>query len=159
MFHITIHGEHMEGTTWRILGVRYFFVGVRKGRVASRWHNCWASGRPKRFPGFLLGGAVSLQLWKQWVFRACLYGIRGFFCRTLFRRLTVRSLYIRTPSDASTNIGWNGIKVWWRSNMFVCLRCFRFGTTFQALWFTCFIAFQRSQAPFFRVEQDVLPSF
>lgn len=40
-------------------------------------------------------------------------------------------------------LGWNGIKVWWRSNMFVCLicvRCFRYGTTFQALWFTCFIA-------------------
>lgn len=40
-------------------------------------------------------------------------------------------------------LGWNAIKVWWRSNMFVCLiclRCFRYGTTFQALWFTCFIA-------------------
>ena len=37
-------------------------------------------------------------------------------------------------------LGWNGIRVWWRSNVFVCLRCFRYGTTFQALWFTCFIA-------------------
>ena len=55
-FMVTV-GNYSINHTWSIWEVRLEDLGMRyvvpsQGRVASRWHNWWASGRPK---GFVMG--------------------------------------------------------------------------------------------------------